>query len=186
MVYIFPEPQKEKSHTNLSGHVQHVVGQRKQAGWMSPFKSQPLVFISSAREEVLEIDWLHLTTFSPEALAVIAGFGQTERSAHVRFQVPVVIFIHLIFSIVKSKQMWQRQGSRFSLKVGAKNLSLMTNTFRSAVYQKLIEFDTDSLLQSCFERIVLSVRHCFRQKTTICPSARLDVLVSLRRAKQSG
>lgn len=122
MAYIFPEPQKEKSDTNLSGHVQHVVGRRKQAGWMSPFKSQPLVFISSAREEVLEIDWLHLTTFSPEGLAVITGFGQTERSARVRFQLPVVIFIHLIFSIVKSKQMWQRQGSRFSLKVGAKNL----------------------------------------------------------------
>lgn len=105
----------KKSGTNPSGHVQHVVGRRKQAGWMSPFTSQPLVFISSAREEVSEIDRLHLTTFSPEGRAAFAGFGQTERSACVRFQLPVVIFIHLIFPIVKSRQMWLEQGSRFQL-----------------------------------------------------------------------
>lgn len=70
----FPRP--PKSNTNLSGYVQHVVDRRKQAGWMSPFMNQPLVFISSAREDVLEIDWLHLTTFSPEGLAVIAGLDR--------------------------------------------------------------------------------------------------------------
>lgn len=138
---------------------------------MSPFTSQPLVFISSVREEVSEIDWLHLTTLCPKGLAVIAGLDRESDRPCVHFQLPVIIFIHLIFS----KQMWQRQGSRLSSEVGSKNRSLLPNSFCSAVYQKLMEFDIDGVLQSWFECIVLSVQCCFHQKTTVCPLGCLDV-----------
>lgn len=148
---------------------------------MSPFTSRPLVLISPAREEVLEIDWLNLTALGPEGLAAIAaGFGQTERSACDRFlDSPAVVFTYLISSVVKNKQMWQRRGCRLSFGAGFENSASETlpNTPRSAAYQKLIEVDTDGFLQSRFEGIVLSVQRCLRQTTAICPSGYPAVLL---------